>query len=208
MQTKELESVINKMRAHRTTQLSVWDIDDTLFETPAGKLKVHVLNDDGEKVDSVTSAQYANENYLMEISRKHGLGDHLNFDFTQFRDSKLFFRYAKAIKKWMQEAKQEYSDARNFFMILTARDDMNDQQIFLQKFGMYGLNMNTNRSHIIRAARVRKHKHEILAEILSSIQTVAVVKYWEDSPTEIRNYNTLGQKFPNVRFSVTDTKVR
>ena len=123
-------------------QLSVWDIDDTLFETPADKLKVHVLNDDGDRVASVTSAQYADENYLMGISRKYKLGSRLNFDFTQFRDSKLFFEHAKAIKKWMQEAKKEYADSRNFFMILTARDDMFNPEIFLKKFGIYGLNMN------------------------------------------------------------------
>lgn len=188
------------------TALSVWDIDDTLYTTPT-KVKI-VHPDTGKLLASLSTSEYADFHSigLDKIKEKYKT-DKFMVDFSQFSDSKFFLENAKQTKHF-QTAKAEFSVQSNFFIVLTARNNMIKPEIFLSKFERDGLRIKSqpNRSHVIRLASLGvgyKDKGSVLGEILSNNKNIKKVRYWDDSVTEVNSVNKIKSRFPNVEFQIT-----
>ncbi len=186
--------------------LSVWDIDDTLYKTPT-KVKI-VHPDTGKLLASLSTSEYADFHSigLDKIKEKYKT-DKFMVDFSQFSDSKFFSEKAQKTAHFVK-AKAEFSDQSNFFIVLTARNNMIDPKTFLSKFESDGLRLvsQPNRSHLIRLASLGmsyKDKGSVLNEILTENKNIKEVKYWDDSVTEVKSVNDIKSRFPNVRFQIT-----
>lgn len=188
------------------TALSVWDIDDTLYKTPT-KVKI-VHPDTGRLLASLSTSEYADFHSigLDKIKEKYKT-DKFMVDFSQFSDSN-FFREKAQRTTHFQTAKKEFSNQSNFFIVLTARNNMIDPEIFLSKFESDGLRLKSqsNRSHLIRLASLGmgyKNKGSVLSEILKNNKNIKEVRYWDDSVTEVNSVNSIRSNFPSVEIKTT-----
>ncbi len=204
---ENLNTVIRKIKNKpNLTALSVWDIDDTLYKTPT-KVKI-VHPDTGILLASLSTSEYADFHSigLDKIKEKYKT-DKFMVDFSQFSDSN-FFREKAQRTTHFQTAKNEFSNQSNFFIVLTARNNMIDPKTFLSKFESDGLRLisQPNRSHLIRLASLGmgyKNKGSVLSEILTENKNIKEVKYWDDSITEVNSVNSIKSRFPNVKFQIT-----
>lgn len=211
-----LSNVISKIKKERKPKLSVWDIDDTLFKTPSKHLKIYLVDkktknrirDKKGKFLSVTTEQFADEDHLKRIlDDNNAVLDQRN-SFGAFRDPKIFSKYAKPITKNLLVALKEYGNKKEvFFLALTARDNMDSEGLddFLNHFANHGLNMNTDRSHIIRARSITvlpgsEAKKKILESILRRCKFIEEVEFWDDSKSNISEFLKLREIFPQVVF--------
>jgi hypothetical protein len=113
--------------------ITFMDLDETLFKTFA---KIHVVKE-GNVIKKLSNSEY--NNYV--------LGEEESFDFSEFSDAKLFKetsipipRTLKMIKEMIQRIKETKSKSR--IILLTARPDFVDKEIFLQKFTDSGIDVS------------------------------------------------------------------
>jgi hypothetical protein len=179
------------------TTFSVWDIDDTLFKSE--KTRIIVLNSKQEEITKINSAQYADDDFLERLSKQRNGGKPLRYNYGQFADSKLFYETAEVIEKNMAHAIDQSKKPNVFFIVLTARSNMNTDtlQLFLKKFEDSGLKniANKNESHIIRSGNynllTNYKKARIMACLLKYCERITSVDYWDDSPTETSGMNSM-----------------
>jgi len=174
--------------------LSIWDIDDTLFES---ETSVFVIKDN-KIVKKLSTSEYN--------SYRPKLGE--NFDFSEFRDSNLFFHHAKPLSANLRMAKESLEKKNNFFMVLTARADFNDKNLILRKFEMYGLEMNKPTTHIVRSGNLglstAAGKKEVIAACLNTKRRDASAKFKTASLYDDDKRNL--DAFLSLKSSVSDIK--
>ena len=209
---ESLTNVIGKITRLKRKELAIWDVDDTLFRTPEKHLKIKVVDRitrkpvirNGKQV-SITTHDFADEKKLNQLLDETN-GCLLEPDsFLAFRDAKIFKKHAKAIDENIKHALRDYNNPQKFFLVLTARANMNDKQPFLDHFAEHGLNMNTNHSHVVRARSVTATggaagKKEVMAAILRKATFIKKVDFWDDSSSNIAAFTTLPKEFPDVQF--------
>jgi hypothetical protein len=210
--TESLVNVLGKIMRAKRKELAIWDVDDTLFATPAKHLKIKVVDRithkpiiKGGKVLSVTSHDFADEEKLNKFldEVKGCLVEPVSF--LAFRNAKIFRKHAKAIEENLKHALRDYNNNSKFFMMLTARANMNDKKPFLEHFAEHGLNMDTNHSHVVRTRSVTatagaKGKKEVMSAILRKATFIKKVDFWDDSSGNIAAFKTLASEFPNVEL--------
>ena len=128
------------MRAHEfePKKLVVFDIDDTLVNT---QTKVQVIKD-GEVVNSLNSHDFTH--YKLKPGE--------SFDFEDFRNAKDFFDNHKPIIPMMNQLKRDINTGNKVVMV-TARADFDDKELFLDTFRKYGVDMN--KVHVYRAGNLK-----------------------------------------------------
>lgn len=193
-----LQNVLKSISAGKRKQrhIAVWDIDNTLFTTPKNKLTIRIIDKNKKVVQSYTTQEYAE---VTESQKRAILSRGHNFDFSDFRKSLIFARYAKPMIENINKAVVEYNDPSYFIMVLTARGDMDDKKLFLSHFSNHSLNMDVfGKSHIVRAATIGLPKHEIMSTVLKENDHITTMKFYDDSSEEIKNFKTLRRDFRNV----------
>lgn len=185
-----LLSKINRLGKNVTT-LSVWDIDDTLFESP--NTFITVKNRKGEIVRQLTTSQY----------NSHVLKPGEQYDFSQFRDSKIFFHGAFPMTHNITKARNVLESSNNMLLALTARGDFNNKSLFLKKFKKYGLNMSTPLSHVARSGNLglptAAGKKAVLEQCLNTGKFTEVHMY-DDDKRNLDAFMSLQKTFPNIVF--------
>ena len=128
------------MRAEeiKPKKLVIFDIDDTLVKTDT---KVNVVKD-GKIVDRLSSHDFTH--YKLKPGEE--------FDFGAFTDAKEFFEKARPILPMINQLKHDINTGNKVIMI-TARADFNDRDIFLNTFKRFGINMN--KVHVYRAGNIQ-----------------------------------------------------
>jgi hypothetical protein len=113
--------------------ITFMDLDETLFRTFA---KVHVVKN-GKVIKSLSNSEFNN----------YALGEGESFEFTEFKDAKLFKetsvpipRTLEMIKEMIQRIKETKSNSR--IILLTARPDFPDKETFLQAFIDQGIDVS------------------------------------------------------------------
>jgi hypothetical protein len=122
------------------------DLDETLFNTFA---KIKVVKD-GKVIKELTNTEYN------AYRAKEGE----EFDFSDFRSAKLFYDTSKPIELMIKRATRIIHHAEpkgSRVIILTARQDLDDRDLFLSKFRKEGLPID--KSYVERAGN--KHGHSI-----------------------------------------------
>lgn len=172
--------------------LSVWDIDETLFQT---KALVHVMKD-GKRIKSLTNRQF--NTYKLKAGE--------SFDFSEFKNAKLFSATSVPIKRAIDKAAktlQAYSRLPNSkVIVLTARSDFDDPSTFLNTFEKHGLNMKD--IHVHRAGNLGLPSpiaKKIYIKQYLDTGRFKEVNLFDDDPKNLEVFLTLRKDYPKVKFN-------
>ncbi|MGA0857677.1 MAG: hypothetical protein ACO3P3_05895 [Candidatus Nanopelagicales bacterium] len=185
---------MKKFSEFKTPQLgnlSVWDIDETLFQT---KAEVHVMKD-GKRVKSLSNKEF--NTYKLKKGE--------SYDFTEFRDAKLFKSTSVPIQRAIDKAAKTlkaYSNLPNSkVIVLTARSDFDDPHTFLSTFEKYGLNMR--QVHVHRAGNLglpsAEAKRIFIKQYLDTGKFKSV-SLFDDDARNLEVFLSLRKEYPNVKF--------
>lgn len=185
---------MQKFSAFKPNQLgnlSVWDIDETLFVT---KAQVHIIKD-GKRVKSLSNKEY--NTYKLRKGE--------SYDFTEFKDAKLFNRTSIPIQRAIDKAAKTlraYSNMPNSkVIVLTARSDFDDPHTFLNTFEKYGLNMRN--VHVHRAGNLglpaAEAKRIYIKQYLDTGKFKSV-SLFDDDVRNLDVFLSLKKEYPSVKF--------
>ena len=171
--------------------LSIWDIDETLFQT---KAQVHVVKD-GKRVKSLSNREF----------NTYKLKNGETFDFAEFKDAKLFNKTSVPIQRAIDKAAKTlraYSTLPNSkVIVLTARSDFDDPHTFLNTFERYGLNMS--KVHVHRAGNLgmpaAEAKKVFIRQYLDTGKFKSV-SLFDDDARNLEVFLTLKKEYPSVKF--------
>jgi FMN phosphatase YigB (HAD superfamily) len=178
------------MRAHeiRPSKLVIFDIDDTLVHT---QTKVHVVQD-GRVVKSLNSHDFTH--YKLQPGQE--------FDFGAFRDAREFFNNSKPIIPMMNQLKHDIATGNKVVMV-TARADFDDRELFLDTFRKYGVDMS--KVHVYRAGNMtgkiqtEEKKKIIIRELLNQGKYTKAIMY-DDAVPNLHSFMELKKEYPHTKF--------
>lgn len=169
-------------------KLVIFDIDDTLVKTDT---KVGVMKD-GKLVKQLNSHDFTHY--------KPGPGE--TFDFGAFRDAREFFEKAKPIIPMIGQLKRDI-DTGNKVIMVTAREDFNDREIFLDTFRRFGIDMS--KVHVYRAGNIKdglpteEKKKAIIRKVLDANNYTKAIMY-DDAIPNLELFLSLKDSHPDVKF--------
>ncbi len=168
--------------------LTIFDIDDTLFRTTA---QIKVVKD-GKVVRSLNNQQF--NTYQLQPGE--------SFDFGEFRNAEKFNRESIPIKPMIAKLKAIIDNAGNSKVImLTARSDFDNKELFLDTFRQYGIDMS--RVHVHRAGNLgispAASKAVWIRKYLDTGK-YARVRLYDDAMSNIKMFIGLQQEYPSVKF--------
>jgi hypothetical protein len=171
--------------------LNVFDIDETLFKTSATVLVVK----DGKVVHKMTT-QKEMDAYKLKPGEK--------FDFSEFRNAQTFKDSAQPIPRMLDKAKAIVSRQGNNSrtILLTARADFDDKEMFLQTFRDHGFPID--KTHVFRAGNLTAGssavaKMFILRKFIKSGK-YRKIRVWDDSPKNLTAIDKLSSLHPEVKI--------
>ena len=169
-------------------KLVIFDIDDTLVNTDT---RVNVVQD-GRVIKQLNSHDFTH----------YKLGPGETFDFGAFRDAREFFTKARPIPGMIKQLKHDIATGNRVIM-LTARSDFNDRDIFLDTFRRFGIDMD--QVHVYRAgnlaikAATEEKKKIILKHLLGKEHFDKLIMY-DDSVPNLNAFLSLKQDYPYSKF--------
>ena len=168
-------------------KLVVFDIDDTLVHT---QTKVHVVKD-GQVVDSLNSHDFTH--YRLKPGEE--------FDFSGFRNAREFFEKSKPIIPMMNQLKRDIATGNKVVMV-TARADFDDKELFLDTFRKFGIDMG--KVHVYRAGNSKEgtteeRKKAIIKRLLDSGNFTKAIMY-DDAKPNLHTFIELKRDHPQTRF--------
>ncbi len=179
-----------------TRGLTIFDIDDTLFHTTA---KIKVVRD-GKVVRSLTNQEF--NNYTLLPGEE--------FDFGEFRSAEKFNKESRPIKPMIEKLKAILDNAGNSKVImLTARADFDNRDLFLNTFAKYGIDMS--QVHVHRAGNlagnaIPAEKKAIWVRRYLNTGKFNRVSLYDDSMSNLRVFNSLKDEYPNISFQAIFVK--
>jgi len=168
-------------------KLVVFDIDDTLVHT---QTKVHVIRD-GEVIDSLNSHDFTH--YKLKPGEE--------FDFSGFRNAREFFEKSRPIIPMMDQLKRDISTGNKVVMV-TARADFDDRELFLDTFRKFGIDMG--KVHVYRAGNSKQgtteeRKKAIIKTLLDKDNYSKAIMY-DDAKPNLHTFIELKRDHPRTRF--------
>lgn len=169
-------------------KLVIFDIDDTLVHT---QTKVHVIKD-GKVIDSLNSHDFTH--YKLKPGEE--------FDFGDFRDAREFFEKSKPIIPMINLLKRDINTGNKVVMV-TARADFNDRELFLDTFRKYGVDMS--KVHVYRAGNMQgkisteNKKKLIINQLLEKDNYDKAIMY-DDAVPNLNAFVSLKKEHPDTRF--------
>lgn len=169
-------------------KLVIFDIDDTLVHT---QTKVRVINN-GQVTKELNSHDFTH--YKLQPGEK--------FDFENFRNAHDFFHKSKPIIPMMNQLKQDISTGNKVVMV-TARADFDDKELFLNTFRKYGVNMN--KVHVYRAGNMpdkiqtEEKKKIIIRKLLDKGNYTKAIMY-DDAEPNLQSFIELKKEYPGTKF--------
>lgn len=171
--------------------LNIFDIDDTLFMSTA---KTSVVKD-GKVVRKLDTKE------LLHYKLKPGE----KLDFGEFKSGKHFYDTATPIEKMIRRAQQAvHGDSNSKTIIITARADLSDKDLFLQKFREHGFPID--KVHVERAGNVKSRgtnsplsKGVVIRKYIAS-GLYNRIRMWDDHPGNLSLLLKLGKIHPEISF--------
>jgi FMN phosphatase YigB (HAD superfamily) len=168
-------------------KLVVFDIDDTLVHT---QTKVHVIKD-GEIVNSLNSHDFTH--YRLKPGEE--------FDFGDFRNAREFFEKSRPIIPMMNQLKRDIATGNKVVMV-TARADFDDRELFLDTFRKYGIDMG--KVHVYRAGNSKQgtteeRKKAIIKTLLDKDGYSKAIMY-DDARPNLHTFIELKRDHPRTKF--------
>lgn len=171
--------------------LTIWDIDETLFRT---KARVHIVKS-GKIIKTLGNKQY--NTYILQPGE--------SFDFSEFRDARHFRDtsepIAKAIRKLI--AMHKNIKARGSKMVvITARSDFDDRDIFLDTFRQHGIDIDD--IHVHRAGNLgampSAAAKKIYIKRYLDTGKFTRARLFDDAVSNLQMFKDLANEYPNVKF--------
>ena len=169
-------------------KLVIFDIDDTLVKTDT---KVDVVKG-GKVVKQLNSHDFTH--YKLQPGEE--------FDFGRFRDAKEFFTKAKPILPMIGKLKHDIATGNKVIMV-TARSDFNDRDLFLDTFERFGIDMS--KVHVYRAGNIKDRlptevkKKVIIRKVLDNNDYNKAIMY-DDALPNLDLFLSLKDEHPGVKF--------
>jgi hypothetical protein len=169
-------------------KLVIFDIDDTLVHT---QTKVHVVKD-SQVVNSLNSHEFTH--YKLQPGE--------SFDFENFRNAHDFFHNSKPIIPMLDQLKQDIATGNKVVMV-TARADFDDKELFLDTFRKYGVNMS--KVHVYRAGNMtgkiqtEEKKKIIIRDLLNKGSYTKAIMY-DDAVPNLQSFVELKKEYPHTKF--------
>ena len=172
--------------------LTIFDIDDTLFKTDAS---VYVKNQNGDK-KKLTSQEF----------NSHKLGNNEAYDFNEFKDAKRFHATSTPIENIWNTARNTLENVGkrpgSRVVIVTARSDLDNKDLFLDTFRKHGLDMD--KVHVYRAGNIQHgnsaDKKKIVIRNLLEDSGFTEVRLFDDHQENLAAFLELSNEFPGVVF--------
>jgi hypothetical protein len=176
---------------HATARsLVIFDIDDTLLHTTA---KIKVVKD-GKPIRTLTNQEF--NNYTLSPGEE--------FDFGEFRDADKFNRESEPIEPMIRKLKTIMDHAKDATVImLTARADFDNKELFLKTFKDLGIDMG--RVHVHRAGNlpgdsIPAEKKAVWVRRYLDTNKYNHVRLYDDSMSNLRVFKSLKNEYPEVDF--------
>lgn len=176
------------------TKISFFDIDETIFHTHA---LINVMK---------------NEQIIKKLTNKefntYKLQDGESFDFSEFRDSSVFYNTSEPINNVIKLVKRYIDNIKgnDRVIFLTAREDFKDKNKFLETFRKYGINIDHPNVYVERSGnlkfieKVHQRKNFIVRKYLKT-KLYTDVKMYDDSHNNLSNFMMLQKSFPKCNFN-------
>lgn len=176
------------------TKISFFDIDETIFHTHA---LINVVK---------------NEQIIKKLTNKefntYKLQDGESFDFSEFRDSSVFYNTSEPINNVIKLVKRYIDNIKgnDRVIFLTAREDFKDKNKFLKTFRKYGINIDHPNVYVERSGnlkfieKVHQRKNFIVRKYLKT-KLYTDVKMYDDSHNNLSNFMMLQKSFPKCNFN-------
>ena len=169
-------------------KLVIFDIDDTLVHT---QTKVNVVKD-GQVTKELNSHDFTH--YKLQPGEQ--------FDFENFRNAHDFFHKSKPIIPMMNQLKHDIATGNKVVMV-TARADFDDRELFLDTFRKYGVDID--RVHVYRAGNMtgkmqtEEKKKIIIRKLLDQGQYTKAIMY-DDAVPNLDSFVELKDEYPRTKF--------
>jgi FMN phosphatase YigB (HAD superfamily) len=168
-------------------KLVVFDIDDTLVHT---QTRVHVVKD-GEIVNSLNSHDFTH--YKLQPGE--------SFDFEDFRNAREFFEKSRPIIPMMNQLKRDIATGNKVVMV-TARADFDDRELFLDTFRKFGVDID--KVHVYRAGNSKQgtteeRKKAIIKGLLDQDNYTKAIMY-DDAKPNLHTFMELKKDHPDTKF--------
>ena len=188
---KTFKSYLNE-EANGNMGLTVFDIDETLFQT---KAKIKVMKD-GKVVKTLTNFEF--NSYKLQQGEI--------YDFGQFKDAKFFAKTSTPIGRMIAKAKAIIKNATakgSKVIISTARSDFDNKEVFLKALEAHGIpvdNIYIERAGNFNLGSSAKNKKVIFRKYLRSGRYNRV-RFFDDDIKNINSFLSLSKEYPNIEFN-------
>ena len=167
--------------------LVIFDIDDTLIKS---QTKVRVLKNK-KIIKELSSSEYS----LYSLNKGE------SFDFELFASAKDFFEKSQPILPMIDQLKKDIKRGNKVVMV-TARQDFDDKNLFLKTFSKYDIDMS--QIYVYRAGNIQKGKTEekkklVIDNILTNECFSKIIMY-DDSVNNLLSFLSLKEKFNTIKF--------
>lgn len=172
------------------------DLDGTLVHHDDSKLRVHVVDKNGERIHSLTSTEF----------NTHKLPVNHDYDFGEFKSSEVFGKSSMPIKKVINKMQALHKKGHKV-EILTARADMDDQKKFAHHMKKFGIDID--KIHVRRSGNEYKNPAEGKKQHISDAITkhgYNKIHLYDDSKENLDAMLTLKKKYPDVEFNAHHVK--
>lgn len=183
------EALVARKDASSKT-LHAFDMDETLFHHDHSKVKVHVLNKQGDRVQSLTNQEF----------NTHKLPPGHSYDFSEFRSTHIFKQSAHPIHKMIRKLKAIHKNNKNV-EIVTARSDMDDKTGFMHALKHHGI--DPKEIHVRRAGNLPGKPGEVKRKVIGDLikkSGYKKVHLYDDSEPNLNHFLSLKQDHPDVEL--------
>lgn len=176
----------------RYSTISVFDVDETLFNTYANI----IIRDEttGNEIKRLTNQQF--NGYTLKAGEK--------FDFSEFRDSEKFVKTSKPIKSTIEQVHKEYSNPDTMIVFLTARENFDSNTTFKSLFKVYGIQVKDRRVTFELSGNLKQggtsDKKKFIVDKFIRRFSPKTVKIWDDHLPNLKIADDLSKTYPNIEF--------
>lgn len=161
--------------------LNIFDLDDTLFRTDAklyikfSKKQLHTYHDMAES----------------------------DIDFSEFESAEIFHKTAVPIDAIIKKFKNIKRNNKSKIIIITARGDLDDRNLFLKtldKYGVYSDHIHVHRAgNLTHIESTPLRKCHIIEQYLNTGK-YKKVRMFDDSIKNLDAFINLKEKYPKIKF--------
>lgn len=160
-------------------KVRAWDMDETLMRNDPKKIRVHVKDKEGKRVQSLTNQEFN----VHKLDKEKGH----SYDFGEFRSSEKFSKASSPNKSMIKKLKKQVRKGKPVH-IVTARGSFDDQPKFAKHLRRHGIEIDPGKGkggrhvHVHRAgdmpgSDIGKKKVEIVKGLMKKHGTKGAEMY-------------------------------